>query len=421
MISFKVWSAASLVIAALYAAPATATASKVPVCVAPSPPAQTGELADAPLPFLDDPGKIVFRERPKLDRLILSGRAVPLTSMDPQAEPVTLTLSNVVGTVYKETIPAGSFEPNAKLTSWKYTRKKVGSSLIYSFKIKKRFNRNAGNTEFLLKAKTEAALDYAHPERSNRQQYLVHLRLATQTALSKALQFSVDYRGANGDFAGSRFETLQCEKLAGTAVAAFNDDDIGSLHVAIATLDGLADASDIAQCVFATNSGAPLANDFEIRVVDAVEDIPQKDGSNVCGAPATGYSRPAARDAYYVLEASIGNVDCDSCECDVTSNGVINSSDSLRVLQAAVGGAVPLTCPWSSACADQPTVMSAGNATDAVVQVSSIEALPPQFYTTDQLKTMTVEIAVEDDVFYNTSPWAAMSYGWYLADEYLWE
>lgn len=119
---FKAWAVVSLVAVALCTSPARAVnAAWVPMCLAP--PAQDFDAAVSPQPFLDDPGKLMFRDRPKLDRLSLSGRAVPLTAMDPQTEDVTVSLANIIGTVYEETIPAGEFQPNVKLTSWKYTRK----------------------------------------------------------------------------------------------------------------------------------------------------------------------------------------------------------------------------------------------------------------------------------------------------------
>ena len=295
-----------------------------------------------------------------------------------------------------------------------------GSSLIYNFKINKRYNRLTGNTEYLLKTKIEAALDLAVPVLSNRQEYLVTLRLPAQTSHPRALQFSVDYRGANGDFVGSRSETLECASMAGGALATFNDDDIGSLEVALASLNAVTAPSSLAQCVFASNGGAPVPSDFVISMVDAVDDVAQKNGSNVCGAPVTGSTPPYSRDAYYVLAASVGNVTCDLCECEVTSNGVINSSDALRVLLAAVGATAPLHCPSSPACADQPTITSAGNAVGAIVDVSSIDPLPYESHSEDQLKTMSAQISVGDDIFYNTSDWMRTPYGWYLADKYMW-
>ena len=39
--------------------------------------------------------------------------------------------------------------------------------------------------------------------------------------------------------------------------------------------------------------------------------------------------------------------------------------------------------------------------------------------TVDQLKTMTIQINVGDDVFYNTAAWEQKSNGWYLADKYM--
>jgi hypothetical protein len=39
--------------------------------------------------------------------------------------------------------------------------------------------------------------------------------------------------------------------------------------------------------------------------------------------------------------------------------------------------------------------------------------------TVDQLKTMTIQINVSDDVFYNTAAWEQKSNGWLLRDKYM--
>ncbi len=50
-------------------------------------------------------------------------------------------------------------------------------------------------------------------------------------------------------------------------------------------------------------------------------------------------------DAQYVLNTSVGNRTCDVSICDVTGNGLINSTDALRVLMYSVGLPVALKCP----------------------------------------------------------------------------
>ncbi len=50
-------------------------------------------------------------------------------------------------------------------------------------------------------------------------------------------------------------------------------------------------------------------------------------------------------DAQYILNASVGNLPCDKSVCDMTGNGVINSTDALRALLHAVGLPIDFDCP----------------------------------------------------------------------------
>lgn len=95
-------------------------------------------------------------------------------------------------------------------------------------------------------------------------------------------------------------------------------------------------------------SGSRLAFDSDCDLVGDNDD----GGSELfhlvqcrCGAPATRGSKPLAADAFFILRAAVGLVQCSLCECDVDGNGAIRASDALRDLQAAVGLAVPLLCP----------------------------------------------------------------------------
>jgi hypothetical protein len=50
-------------------------------------------------------------------------------------------------------------------------------------------------------------------------------------------------------------------------------------------------------------------------------------------------------DAQYILNAAVLNVTCDLSICDITGNGLINSTDALRTLMHSVGIAVFFDCP----------------------------------------------------------------------------
>jgi cysteine-rich repeat protein len=50
-------------------------------------------------------------------------------------------------------------------------------------------------------------------------------------------------------------------------------------------------------------------------------------------------------DAQYILNAGVDNVPCDDSICDITGNGIINSTDALRALMHAVGLPIDFNCP----------------------------------------------------------------------------
>jgi hypothetical protein len=122
-----------------------------------------GRLVPACQPLLDDPAAMEFRTRQNLDKVKVAGRSVPLTEMDPVVDTVIFSTSNINGPVYSQQIHPGSFIPNTKFTKWKYVLKRTGSPMIYVFKIRKRYNKVTGDTEFILKVKAEGNLDIANP------------------------------------------------------------------------------------------------------------------------------------------------------------------------------------------------------------------------------------------------------------------
>jgi len=125
--------------------------------------APEGRLVPACQPLLDDPARMIFKTRPKLDMVKVVARGVPLTEVDPVADTISLWVANVNGTVYQEVITPGKFIPNAKFTAWKYVLKRNGSPMIYNFRINKHLNKLTGNTEFILKVTAEGNLDIANP------------------------------------------------------------------------------------------------------------------------------------------------------------------------------------------------------------------------------------------------------------------
>jgi Tol biopolymer transport system component len=67
-------------------------------------------------------------------------------------------------------------------------------------------------------------------------------------------------------------------------------------------------------------------------------------GCGHCGAPVSKKTPPTASDALYILQTSVGLLECPLCTCDVDSNLSVTATDALRVLRSAVGLPVTLDC-----------------------------------------------------------------------------
>ncbi|HXC51385.1 MAG TPA: hypothetical protein VN634_10910 [Candidatus Limnocylindrales bacterium] len=85
-----------------------------------------------------------------------------------------------------------------------------------------------------------------------------------------ALQWNVDYAGADGEFVGSGGQ-VQCASLVTGALFAPNDLDAQrSLKLGIISLDTFAAPADLVQCIFAAAS-PPVPEDFSVTVEDATD------------------------------------------------------------------------------------------------------------------------------------------------------
>jgi hypothetical protein len=100
--------------------------------------------------------------------------------------------------------------------------------------------------------------------------------------------------------------------------------------------------------LFLTNDAAAVPTDLDAEV--ALEVCPQgvcddTTPPELCG-DASGDGRLSVVDAWSILTASIGTADaCGMAVCDVDANDMVNSTDALLALRAAVGvGLLHLTC-----------------------------------------------------------------------------
>jgi hypothetical protein len=65
-----------------------------------------------------------------------------------------------------------------------------------------------------------------------------------------------------------------------------------------------------------------------------------------CGSAASGnVGHPTVSDALAALTAAVGISSCALCECDADGDGRVASSDALRILDAAIGSTIELSCP----------------------------------------------------------------------------
>lgn len=67
-------------------------------------------------------------------------------------------------------------------------------------------------------------------------------------------------------------------------------------------------------------------------------------GLGDCGQPLS-VDAPTARDALYVLQASVETVSCNRCICDLNNSGSVTATDALLDLNIAVGIPIPENCP----------------------------------------------------------------------------
>jgi len=178
-----------------------------------------------------------------------------------------------------------------------------------------------------------------------------------------SLDYQIGYAGAGGDFAGSG-NTVECDNLlpAG-ALASYNDDeDVTKLRGAMIHGVGISTPADIVRCRFLPLGDDPELGDFDAIVTNATDaqEVPAKPkpelfaseincaGTGVqlqCG-DANRSGSVTATDSLRVLEAALGSgADCPLWLCDTDDSGTVLANDALRVLRQAIGLPVDLNCP----------------------------------------------------------------------------
>ncbi len=109
-------------------------------------------------------GKIAFSSSAgRLDRLTFKARGVPTTALAPDSEGLQLSLSNVTGLVFSETLTADKIVPNAGRTRWRYSAPREGG--IYDLVVAKMLASD-GTAIYSVKVRLDADLAATDPARS---------------------------------------------------------------------------------------------------------------------------------------------------------------------------------------------------------------------------------------------------------------
>ena len=119
-----------------------------------------------------------------------------------------------------------------------------------------------------------------------------------------------------------------------------------------------------------------LFADFQLRIVAVVatlffQPLGASAGLLDCGQPSSSGDAPTTTDARTILRTAVGTPSTCSvkpCICDVSGDGLTNTSDALRTLKFAVGQEVELVCDCSTepatACTSATVTVRAGSELD---------------------------------------------------------
>ncbi|MFT4571861.1 MAG: hypothetical protein ACI8TX_002743 [Hyphomicrobiaceae bacterium] len=221
---------------------------------------------------------------------------------------------------------------------------------------------------------------------------VVWFRLTSAVDVSN-LNFTVDYRLADGTFIGEGSRVECGVAITGRTVAAYRDRDIDGVrefNAAIIRLNNFSGPTDLAACRWLFNDAPPSIGDFSAVVtgagthdpdsgdIDDIRPLPKvrvdrvvcpgelPNGlsttttttttltsvtsstlllGEICGVPVSGGESPKASDALFALQAAVGVRSCELCLCDANGSGALGASDALAILRAAVGGDGDLDCP----------------------------------------------------------------------------
>jgi hypothetical protein len=96
--------------------------------------------------------------------MLFKASGVPATAMAPDSEGLHVSLSNLTGVVFSETLTAGSLIANAAGTRWRYSAPRGGG--VYDVVVSTKVRVDGSISDYSLKVRVEADLAAADPARS---------------------------------------------------------------------------------------------------------------------------------------------------------------------------------------------------------------------------------------------------------------
>jgi hypothetical protein len=195
----------------------------------------------------------------------------------------------------------------------------------------------------------------------------------TDTAGDAAMQWSLDYSGADAAPVGAGTLVSCQNQVPSTLASYFDDESSQTVQMGIVGIDPVTTPSLVARCTVSAPA-APDAGDFLLTAIDTAPPSLLEVGGGVCGAPSSGQSPPYARDGLIILRTAVGiPTGCDLCECDPNGSSAITASDSLTSLRAATSGNTstllcPGTCGSSMTRSPQPGA--------AVFEITNVDCTP---------------------------------------------
>jgi len=193
-----------------------------------------------------------------LDRLTFKASGMPATALHPEAEGLSVSLSNVTGMVFSGSLPAGAMIPNVAQTRWRFSVKSGGG--IQRALVSKKLLPD-GKAKYTVKVKLGADLAAADPVRAGLAADVLAPMLVTfgvgPDSLASSTQWEplrAGWRARSDELSARYFGS--CKRVFATS------------ECYLGSLDGLGGADQKCQSLA---DGAGLGGDFTAWLADAYD------------------------------------------------------------------------------------------------------------------------------------------------------